>query len=96
MLTTATTTPLIQDYQNLKSHFPDISQRKDEFFQQLSNHLPFESSEIQSFDGKFVDILWNNITISITEDNALSMTANGKFEYFEDCLEAIDFIVNNL
>lgn len=90
------TTPILQGYQNLKCHYPNISVMKEEFFQSLSKCLPSEDPEIQSSDGLVVDVLWDKVIISITENDALSITANGAFKYFECCLEAIDFIKKSL
>lgn len=82
-------TCILEGFQNLKQHFPNISSNKEVFFENLSMLLPDEDPEIQSADGVFVDVMWDRVIISITKEDALSISANGEFEYFDSCVDPL-------
>jgi hypothetical protein len=78
-----------------------ISDRKKAFFNELYRQLPNDRPCIQSSDGEFVDVLWEeeeeeDIIVSITDIDTISvgdiMQVN-PVQYFEDCQAAIPFIV---
>lgn len=87
-------TPIWRGYQHLKLHFAGLSTEKETFFRLLAQQLPLEEPEIQSSDGLFIDILWTNISVSITETDSLSFSADelALFAYFEKCSDSIPFI----
>jgi hypothetical protein len=92
-------TCLWNDYLRVKEHFPEsISACKEEFFRKLALLLPpNEQAEIQSYDGSTIDALWDDLSVSLTESDALSASTNNDFEYFEYCLadSCIEFIVRS-
>ena len=72
-----------------------MSAKKDVFFRALSADLPDQDPEIQSCDGLFVDILWKNFVISMTDRDAFSVSGTQgslAFAYFEHYIDVIAFI----
>lgn len=84
-------TPIWAGYQHLKGHFPNINATKENFFRLLAVQLPTENPEIQSCDGQYIDILWDNLVVSLTDSDALSVTSNGEFQYFDNCFDSIEY-----
>jgi hypothetical protein len=86
------------DYLQINEYFPTISSVKEEFFRKLSIVLPFdEQPEIQSCDGANIDVLWDNLAVTLTASNAFSASSKGSFEFFDDCLreECLQFILDH-
>ena len=84
-----------KSYQILKQHFPDISAHKEKFFQQLSMLLSDSDPEIQSCDGLYIDVLWENLTLIIADD-MYSISHKEEFQYFETSSDALDYVTKNV
>lgn len=87
-------TPIWAGYQNIKSYFPNVSVVKENFFRHLSSELPAaENPEIQSYDGEYIDILWDDLVVSVTDCDGLSAsTSSENIRYFDSCIDALEFI----
>lgn len=79
--------PIWKSYQLIKQHFPNSCM--DDFFKQLSI-LSKSDPEIQSCDGLYIDVMWENLTLSIT-DNSYSIS-HEEFHYFDNATDALDYI----
>lgn len=85
------TSHIWQSYQMIKQDFPNISINVENFIKQLSIHSQSDP-EIQSCDGINIDVLWDNLILSIVDDHyAISIKEN--FEYFDTANEALDYIL---
>jgi hypothetical protein len=84
--------PIWNSYQIMKQHFPSITASKDDIFTQLSLALPNSDPEIQSFDGLCIDVLWENLTVSITDFDTFSVTNGEEFNYFERLADFLTYI----
>ena len=79
-----------EGYQILKQHFPNISINVESFFEQLSRSS--SDPEIQSNDGIHIDVLWDNLILSISDDR-YAVSTEKEFEYFDTSIEAVDYIL---
>lgn len=75
-------TPLDKSLSFLKTHFT-LPQQKEDFFKLLSQSFPDADPEVQSSDGVSIDFLWSECTLSLLEDNSVSVSSGQKFEFFE-------------
>jgi len=74
-----------------------LTQEKRCFFDILVNEFPLQDAIIQSSDGEFIDILWNNgVLLSLTDKNNLSISTLDDFRYFDNTQwkEALEFLLN--
>ena len=66
----------------MKKYF-SLSQEKQHFFETFTAKFPLQDPEIQSSDGEFIDILWDNgVALSLTDENAISISTPDEFQYF--------------
>lgn len=73
-----------KNYQTIKQYFPSITLEKETFIKELSLLLPEVDVDIQSMDGLYIDILWNNVIFSITDKDNYAITYDGKFSFFKN------------
>lgn len=79
--------PIWKSYQLIKQYFPNSYM--DDFFKQLSM-LSESDPEVQSCDGLYIDVMWENLTLSIA-DHSYSIS-HKEFHYFDNATDALDYI----
>jgi hypothetical protein len=87
----ATGPPLLAALAMLEDSFEDLSEKKRLFIKELAMHLPHADPYVQSADGIFVDIFWEDqLSLTLNEDDAVCIgyKTDAGFEtiYFDDLL----------